>query len=152
MATGKVIIAVPSYSSLTIVLTITGGAVFYGDFDSLSTNATVNFGAGVSIVAVGIVLLSVLQWCRQLRQRKFLKENRGSMREPLHSKGGYDGGSDLHAGSSVGESVTLDGTSSFGDGASTYGDGASSTGELHGARGGDSDSDVESLRSTPAAA
>jgi len=70
MSSGKVIIAVPSYSSLTIVLTICGAAIFYGDFDTLSRSDIINFAIGVCIVAVGIVLLSVLQWCRQQRKGK----------------------------------------------------------------------------------
>ena len=40
MSSGKVIIAVPSYSSLTIVLTITGGAIFYGDFKTMDRYPT----------------------------------------------------------------------------------------------------------------
>jgi len=153
MSTGKVIIAVPSYSSLTIVLTITGGAVFYGDFDSLTPGSMLNFGVGVSIVAVGILLLSVLQWCRNMRQRKFLKE--GGVREPLHSESrGRKGGAPSalsHESPPSADSITLDGASSYGgDGASTYGDGASTVGDR---RDRDSDADdLESQQSAPASA
>ena len=60
----------PSYSSLTITLTIVGSSIFYGDFKTMEQSNIRNFAVGVSIVGVGIILLSVLQACRLARKNR----------------------------------------------------------------------------------
>eukprot|EP00966_Prymnesium_polylepis_P126282 2920503-Prymnesium_polylepis.1 len=111
--------------------------------------AQINFGIGCGIVIIGIFLLSVLQWCRQMRKQRGAK---GGHKQPsegdrlLAAKrdgaGGAGGlpltdhspseGGDSQSQSYVldgGSSYNGDGASTFGDGASTYGDGASSAGD-----------------------
>mmetsp|Transcript_27126 Transcript_27126/g.67214 ORF Transcript_27126/g.67214 Transcript_27126/m.67214 type:complete len:437 (+) Transcript_27126:92-1402(+) len=128
MKSGKVIIAVPSYSSLTIVLTIVGASIFYGDFDSINPQEAINFGVGVAIVAIGIILLSILQWCRQMRKQRprSKKPSEGdSLLSPPNAR------KTVSTSSEAGESASYfgDGASTYGDGASTYDDGASSFGD-----------------------
>ena len=42
-----------------------------------NSDSTVNFLVGVGIVAVGILLLSLLQWCRQQRKGKPIRKRVG---------------------------------------------------------------------------
>jgi len=122
MASGKVIIAVPSYSSLTIVLTITGSAIFYGDFESLDRHNIINFAIGVSIVGVGIILLSVLQWCRYHRKGKgALRQNKPMEADQLLAKRRKTDLRDLGTNSSTGSPPSLTSGSLY-DGTSLYGE------------------------------
>ena len=136
MASGKVIIAVPSYSSLTIVLTITGSAIFYGDFESLGRDNITYFAVGVAIVALGIILLSVLQWCRYQRQGLGARKKPGEsdqllsrskdprQKADLRSLGESSTGSKSSPASVSGDSgveYRLDGAESSVDGSSAFG-------------------------------
>lgn len=124
----QVIIAVPSYSSLTIVLTIVGSSIFYGDFDVISVADSIKFGSGVSIVGIGIILLSILQWCRQMRKQRSVGLKPSEDDSLLPREKGH--GRPYAASSLTDRTPSEEGGSSYvGDGASTYGDGASSAGE-----------------------
>ena len=145
----------PSYSSMTIVLTIVGASIFYGDFNTIDTSSAINFGVGVFVVAVGIVLLSVLQWCRQMRAKRGIKRAKPTEGDSLLD-GKVKGGKEKFAGlpsskdsvatgtifntdrtpsendsESAGgsRSYVLDGGASYCDSRSYCGDGASTFGD-----------------------
>lgn len=61
MSRGRVMLAVPIFSSLNLMLTMVTSAVLFGDFDETDTGRTWGFLMGAAIVMLGIFLLPLIQ-------------------------------------------------------------------------------------------
>ena len=61
MSRGRVMLAVPIFSSLNLLLTMTSSALLFGDFDAMDSTHTTGFLSGAAVVVAGIFVLPRLQ-------------------------------------------------------------------------------------------
>jgi len=61
MSRGRVMLAVPIFSSLNLVLTMSTSAVLFGDFEGMDTGRHYGFLSGAALVMLGIFVLPLLQ-------------------------------------------------------------------------------------------
>eukprot|EP00322_Chrysochromulina_rotalis_P024100 CAMPEP_0115860524 /NCGR_PEP_ID=MMETSP0287-20121206/17173_1 /TAXON_ID=412157 /ORGANISM="Chrysochromulina rotalis, Strain UIO044" /LENGTH=355 /DNA_ID=CAMNT_0003314853 /DNA_START=1 /DNA_END=1068 /DNA_ORIENTATION=- len=61
MSRGRVMLAVPIFSSLNLLLTMTSSAVLFGDFENMSHSHRLGFTCGSVLVVIGIFILPQLQ-------------------------------------------------------------------------------------------